>query len=67
MPLHKGTSKATVKKNFEEFGKGKTFAHTEAKFGKKKADKQRIAVVLNERRVSGGHKGRMARLMKEKL
>lgn len=35
------------KNRFEEFGKGKTYAKTEAKFGKAKADKQRIAVVMN--------------------
>ena len=35
-----------MKKNFEEFGKGKTYAHTKAKFGKAKADKQRVAVVM---------------------
>ena len=50
MPLLKGKSKATKKKNFEEFGKGKTYSHTLKKFGKKKADKQRIAVVLSEAR-----------------
>lgn len=48
MPLQSGSSKATKKKNFEEFGTGKTYTHTKAKFGKKKADKQRIAVVLQK-------------------
>lgn len=52
MPLRKGKSKAVVKKNFEEFGKGQTYANTKAKFGKAKADKQRIAVVLREKRLS---------------
>lgn len=52
MPLRKGTSRATVRKNFEDFGAGKTYAHTRAKFGKKRADKQRIAVVLREKRLS---------------
>jgi hypothetical protein len=52
MPMKKGTSKATTKQNFEEFGKGKTYAHTKKKFGKKKADKQRIAAVLNNKRRS---------------
>lgn len=46
MPLESGSSKDVIKKNFEEFGTGKTFAHTEDKFGKEKANKQRIAVVL---------------------
>ena len=64
MPLHKGTSKSVVNKNFEEFGQGKTFAHTKAKFGKAVADKQRIAVVLKEKRESAA---RHRRLSKEKL
>lgn len=52
MPLHRGKSRKVVKENFDEFGKGKTYAHTKAKFGKAKADKQRIAVVLREKRLS---------------
>lgn len=50
MPLERSTSKAATKRNFEEFGKGKTYSHTRKKFGKRKADKQRIAVVLNNKR-----------------
>ena len=50
MPLLKGKGKATIKKNFEEFGKGKTYAKTAKKFGKAKANKQRIAVVLSQSR-----------------
>ena len=38
--------------NFEEFGKGKTYAHTRKRFGKRRADKQRIAVGLNNKRKS---------------
>lgn len=67
MPLHKGTGRATVKKNFEEFGKGKTYAHTKSKFGKEKADKQRVAVVLKEKRESGEKKARNSRLEKEAM
>ena len=44
--LKKGSSKATMRKNFEEFGQGKTYAKTKAKSGKKAADKQRVAVVM---------------------
>jgi len=51
-PLKKGKSKKVVKQNFEEFGKGKTYARTKAKSGKKKAEKQRIAVVLKTKRAS---------------
>lgn len=50
MPLRKGTSKATTRKNFDEFGRGKTYARTKRKSGKKRADKQRIAVVLSNKR-----------------
>lgn len=53
MPLRKGTDKKTTRKNFEEFGRGKTYAHTKRKFGKKKADRQRVAVVLKNKRESG--------------
>lgn len=56
MPLIKSASKAATKKNFEEFGSGPTYAHTEAKFGKKDADKQRIAVVLKNKRKVGAQK-----------
>lgn len=49
MPLRKG--KKNRKANFREFGKGKTFARTKKKYGTKRANKQRIAVILsNERR-----------------
>jgi len=46
MPLIKGSDKATMKQNFEEFGEGPTYQHTLNKFSKKVADKQRVAVVL---------------------
>jgi hypothetical protein len=54
MPLQKGKSKAVQKQNFKEFHKGKTFAHTESKFGKAKADKQAVAVVLSQARKGKG-------------
>jgi hypothetical protein len=54
MPLESGTSKDVIKKNFEELGTGKTYAKTEEKFGKKKADAQRVAIVLSKAR--GGKK-----------
>lgn len=55
-PLIKSASKAATKRNFEEFGEGPTFQHTEEKFGKKRADKQRVAVVLSNKRKSEGRK-----------
>jgi hypothetical protein len=52
MPLKHGTSKKTVSENIKEFHGGKTYAHTKAKFGKKRADKQAVAAALNEKRKS---------------
>lgn len=53
MPLKKGTSRKTISENIGEFSGGKTFAHTKAKFGAKKARQQAIAVSLNQARKSG--------------
>lgn len=50
MPLLKGKSKKVVSENIKEFHTGKTFAATAAKFGKKKADKQAVAVALSTAR-----------------
>lgn len=58
MPLEPGSSKSVTKRNFEELGRGKTYAHTRAKFGKKRADKQRIAIVLQNRRETSRGSGR---------
>ena len=44
MPLNPS---ATVGTNIREFRTGKTYAHTAAKFGKKDADRQAIAVALS--------------------
>lgn len=52
MPLAKGKSKSTVSKNIRELHAGRTFAKTEAKFGKKKADQQAVAIALNQARKS---------------
>lgn len=53
MPLKRGKSKKTVSENISEFHGGKTYAHTKAKFGKARADKQAVAVALNSARHSG--------------
>jgi hypothetical protein len=53
MPLKKGTSKKTISKNIEEFHGGETYKRTKAKSGKKKADKQAVAVALSKARESG--------------
>jgi hypothetical protein len=50
MPGLKG--KKNVGRNIRETHKGKTYAKTKAKFGKKKADKQAIAIGISEAGVS---------------
>jgi hypothetical protein len=52
MPLQKGKSPKVVSNNIRELHTGKTFAKTEAKFGKQKADKQAVAIALSETRKS---------------
>lgn len=61
MPLEKSSSKAATKRNFEEFGRGKTYARTKRKFGKKRADRQRIAVVLSNKRKATSRKRKTKR------
>jgi len=56
MPLKKGKSQKTISNNIKEFHKGKTFAHTEQKFGKQTANKQAVAVALSTARKSKGKK-----------
>lgn len=46
MPLKKGSSKKTMKKNFHELRHGKQYAKTARKHGKKTAQRQMIAIVL---------------------
>lgn len=50
MPLKPGKDKKTISSNIREFHTGKTYAHTQSKFGKEKADKQAIAVALSTAR-----------------
>jgi hypothetical protein len=50
MPLVQSDTQTATRDNFREFGKGRTYRKTRRKFGKKRANKQRIAVVLNNRR-----------------
>ncbi|HLY88317.1 MAG TPA: hypothetical protein VKQ27_04975 [Acetobacteraceae bacterium] len=47
MPLRKGSSRSTVSDNIRELHTGPTYAHTESKFGKRRADKQAVAIALN--------------------
>ena len=48
MPLSKGSSRATISGNIREFHKGQTYAHTSAKFGKRRANAQAVAVAMRE-------------------
>lgn len=52
MPLKKGKSKKTLSSNIREFHKGKTYARTKKKFGKRRANKQAVAVAFAQRRRS---------------
>jgi hypothetical protein len=52
MPLKKGKSRKTISKNIREFHTGKTYAKTRARFGKKRANKQAVAVALSTARNS---------------
>lgn len=47
MPLKRGSSLAVVGDNIRELHTGPTYAHTADKFGKKKADKQAVAIALD--------------------
>ena len=56
MPLLKGKSKSTRRKNFHELRYGKTFARTARKFGRLRALKQMIAIEMsNERKTAKRH------------
>lgn len=58
MPLKPGKSRAVISENIKELHSGKTFAHTEEKFGKLRADKQAVAIALtNARKAVKKHKG----------
>jgi hypothetical protein len=48
MPIKKGKSKKVVGENISELHSGKTHAKTQKKFGKKKADKQSVAIALKK-------------------
>ena len=48
MPLKKGKSKKAIKSSFHELRHGKQFAKMARKYGKKRARKQMVAIVLNK-------------------
>ncbi len=53
MPLKSGTSRKTISSNIVELHEGKQFDRTAKKFGKKVADKQAVAIALDQARKSG--------------
>ena len=53
MPLTPGKSRSTISNNIRELHTGKTFAHTERKFGKARANKQAVAIALETARRTG--------------
>jgi hypothetical protein len=53
MPLKKGKSKETISENISEFHDSAQYKRTKAKSGKKKADKQAVAVALSTARKAG--------------
>ncbi len=55
MPLKAGKSRKTISGNIRELHTGKTYRRTKAKFGKKKADKQAVAIALSEARKTVAH------------
>lgn len=56
MPLRKGTSQATFKKNVEEFQTGNHFAATEAKSGRRQAIRQAYAAAWRQKRSAAAKK-----------
>lgn len=56
MPLIDSDTQNATRDNFREFGKGRTYRKTKRKYGKRRADKQRIAVVLSNKRKAAAKK-----------
>jgi hypothetical protein len=62
MPLKEATgSEKETQDNFNELRHGKTYAKTQRKYGKKRAQKQMIAIALKTKREAKRKKGRRKR------
>lgn len=48
MPLKRGSSQTIIGQNIAELHGGGTYARTKRKFGKKRADKQAIAIAMEK-------------------
>ena len=46
MPLKPGRSKSVVSENIREFHKGRTYRRTQRRKGKRRADRQAVAVAM---------------------
>lgn len=55
MPLKPGSSRKTVSSNIRELHEGRTYERTLQEFGKRRADKQAVAIALSEARKTGRH------------
>jgi len=53
MPLVKGASRDAIRANIAELHGGKTYAKTAAKYGKKKANAQSVAIAMDTARKAG--------------
>ena len=61
MPLRKGSSRRIISENIRELHTGDTYAHTLKKFGKRRADKQSVAIALDvARRVKRAEGGEVS-------
>lgn len=61
MPLKRGTSRKTTEENFHELRHGGTFSRTKKKYGKRRAQKQMVAIALENKRESGKKRTRRKR------
>ena len=52
MPLKHGSGRSTISRNISELHSGEQYAKTRKKFGKRKANKQAVAIALSEARKS---------------
>ena len=50
MPIKPGSSNSVISDNIRELRQGPQFQRTKRKFGKKKAQKQTVAIALSEAR-----------------
>jgi len=57
MPLKHGSNQQAIAANIRELHRGPQFQQTMRKFGKAKADKQAVAIALDQARRSKGKTG----------